>query len=40
MNLQAIINCKPLQKNEIKKRRSKYITDKYNERSITNRLFR
>lgn len=40
MNLQSINTCKAQQKSELKKRRSKYITEKYNERSITNRLFK
>lgn len=40
MNTQSILNSKTNQESELKKRRRKYITDKYNERSITNRLFK
>ncbi len=40
MNTQSLLNNKRDQKSELKKRRRKYITDKYNERSITNRLFK
>ncbi|WP_262712886.1 hypothetical protein [Aquimarina intermedia] len=40
MNSQAIVTTKTSQKSEIRKRRSKYITEKYHERSIVNRLFK
>ena len=40
MSSQSIVNSKSDQKFKIKKRRSKYIIEKYHERSITNRLFK
>lgn len=40
MNSQIAEKSKIDQKSEIKKRRKKYITEKYHERSIINRLFK
>ncbi len=40
MNIQTNMFKKFQQKIEIQKRRNKYITDRYNQRSITNRLFK
>jgi len=40
MNLQAMLSSKKHLTSEIKRRRNKYITEKYHERSVTNRLFK
>lgn len=40
MNTQAIVTSKTFKKSEIKKRINKYIRERYNERSIINRLFK
>jgi len=40
MNTQMQPSNKAQKRAEILKRRSKYIIEKYNERSITNRLFK
>jgi|GEM_PF-3183585 len=40
MNSQSHKNNKAQKRAEILKRRSKYIIEKYHERSITNRLFK
>jgi|JYMV01.1.fsa_nt_gi hypothetical protein len=40
MNTQSQINNNAQKRAEVLKRRSRYIIEKYNERSITNRLFK
>ncbi len=40
MNSQAIVTNKIFIKSEIKRRINKYIKERYNERSIVNRLFK